>query len=685
MKTLLVQDGTEQTVVGQCLSKRAELTVCAGLEAAQEALASARFPLVVIDLEDFEETQRLCRWLREHPNPHGRFVLIVAPVDALPSALPLLETGADDLLVKPCLAEVVWARLTSVEHQIRRRAESERAIDTLNTRAQQQVAVAALGHCALSHDLGQLMESAGWSILYTLGVDLWCHLEVAENGHQLRLAAGFGWAEAALGKVLAAPADKSLTGRSLHGEDAVSENLSEGSDTPGAEFARQAGAMSGMSVAIKGQTNKTFGVLEAYSRERRAFVDDELRFLQGLANIIGATMEWKRHEAEIQRNQSQVQHLQRLESVGQLAAGLAHDYNNVLTIIHGHVTLALGDPKLPAKVATSMKVVLEAVERAANLTRQMLSFSRKQSLQRQPVDLNTAITGMARLLDRVLGRNVQLTVETCADKPRVHADPGMLDQVVMNLAVNARDAMPKGGSLRIGTALFEIDELQARRHPDARQGKFACLKVADTGSGMDEETLKRIFDPFFTTKEPGKGTGLGLSTVFGIVKQHEGWIEVESQPGHGTTFRVFLPSLAQPPPSTAAPGPAPALKTPGRTVLLVEDEPTLRQLARLLLEDLGHQVIDAGSGQQALEVWKEHHQHIDVLLTDLVLPDGVTGFELADRLQQEQANLKIIFTSGYSADEVKKNLPPDRGFQFVQKPYQAESLGRAIQACIEET
>jgi len=402
-----------------------------------------------------------------------------------------------------------------------------------------------------------------------------------------------------------------------------------------------------------------------------------------VANVLGAAVERRRHEAEIQKHQSQVQHLQRLESVGQLAAGLAHDYNNILTVIHGHVTLALGDPKLQPKVASSLKVVLEAVERAANLTRQMLSFSRKQALQPQTVDLNAATASIGRLLERVLARKVVLKIEPSPDTPLVHADPGMLDQVLMNLAVNARDAMPNGGTLLISTGLVQIDGPDARRHPEVRPGKFACLKVTDTGCGMDEATLRHIFDPFFTTKEPGKGTGLGLSTVFGIVKQHQGWIEVESEPGRGTTFRIFLPSLPEPPPAPAPAPPPVHAKTPPETILLVEDEPTLRQLARLLLEDLGYGVMDAASGQQALDVWKEHKAQIDAILTDLVLPDGVTGFELADRLQHERPNLKIIFTSGYSADEVKRNLPPRRSFQFVQKPYQSESLGRAIRACLD--
>jgi signal transduction histidine kinase/DNA-binding response OmpR family regulator len=681
MKTLLVQDVNRGTVLRDGLRNYSqELTTCPGRTQAQDALAHDRFALVVVDLGDFSELEGFSRWLNSHSAPHGRLVVAALGASDLPAALPLLGHGVDDLLIKPFDPEGVRARLASIEHQLKQRAQSAQVIDSLNTRAQQQVAVAALGQCALSEELSTLIAVAGRFIVDTLQVECWGWSEL--DGPSLRLSAGFGWPADFLGHSRPLPPPESITGRTLRGEDLLSSNLSEDPRFPEPDFVSENGIRSALSVAVKGKLNEVFGVLGGYTTRPGAFVEDELRFLEGLANVLGAAIERQRHDAEIQKHQSQVQHLQRLESVGQLAAGLAHDYNNVLTVIHGHVTLSLGDPQLPAKTAASLKVVLEAVERAANLTRQMLSFSRKQSLQPQTFDLNAAVATMARLLDKVLGRNVNLKVEPSPAKPLVHADPGMLDQVLMNLAVNSRDAMPKGGTLHISTARVRIDDADVRHQPDARPGNFACLKVTDTGCGMDEATLRRIFDPFFTTKEPGKGTGLGLSTVYGIIKQHQGWIEVESEPGRGTTFRVFLPSVSQQP--TEAPPLATATaRTPTETILLVEDETTLRQLAHLLLEDLGYKVIDAASGEQALQVWAEHKEKIEALLTDLVMPDGFTGFELADRLQRDRPQLKIIFTSGYGAEEVKKSLPPGRSFQFVQKPYQAESLGRAVRACLD--
>ena len=283
-------------------------------------------------------------------------------------------------------------------------------------------------------------------------------------------------------------------------------------------------------------------------------------------------------------------------------------YNNVLTIIHGHVTLALGDSHLPPRLAASMKTVLDAAERAAGLTRQMLSFSRKQTMQTAPLDLNAVIENLVKLLDRVLGRDVRLVKELAPGLPAIEADAGMLDQILMNLAVNARDAMPQGGKLVIGTGVVEIRGPPQRRPPGRFRRRLYLLKCPGYRLRDRPSTMRRIFDPFFTTKPPGKGTGLGLSTVYGLVKQHRGWVEVESALGKGTTFRAFFPESWQ---SVAAAVQAgrngicrpcePAVRCP--LFLPVEDEANLRELTRVLLEDLGYDVVEAGTGEQALENW----------------------------------------------------------------------------------
>jgi signal transduction histidine kinase/DNA-binding response OmpR family regulator len=685
MKTLLVQDGSNGAVLRHCLVDcGCAVTLVRGLRDAQDVLARQPFSLLVLDLDDPEQRKAFCSWLDTDGKRENRFVLLGLETAGMGDSLGLFKAGVDDFLIKPYQAPIVRARLAAIERQMRQRAEWQRSIDGLNTVTQQQVAVAALGHCALAEDLPTVIDSAGWSIVYSLRVDLWRLLELAEDGQSLKTVAGFGWRAECLGAPIARPAEGSLTGRGLAGDDCMVFDVREGPDGQAADFVLQHGAVSGASVAVKGKANTVYGVLEAYRTERRGFIEDDLHFLQSVANVLGALIERKRAEAEVQKYQTQVQHLQRLESVGQLAAGLAHDYNNVLAVIHGHITLALGEPHLPPTVGTSLKRVLEAVERAANLTRQMLSFSRKQSLEPRAVDLNEVIASMANFLDRVLGRNVRLTVEPTAGVPAIHADAGMLDQVIMNLAVNARDAMANGGSLVIGTSLLQVSSADLRRHPEARAGEFVCLRVMDSGCGMDESTMRRIFDPFFTTKGPGKGTGLGLSTVYGIVKQHQGWIEVESKPGQGTTFRVFFPSLGRPVEASVAREKGPFRARGQETVMLVDDEPTLRELGRLLLGDLGYQVLHAASGEEATEVWSVHKQQIDVLLTDLVLPDGLTGLELADRFKQERPALKVVITSGYSAEEVKKKSPAHQGFHFIQKPYHAESLGRALRACLDQ-
>jgi signal transduction histidine kinase/DNA-binding response OmpR family regulator len=645
-------------------------------------LSRTAFDLVLLDLEHRPDQEDLCRWLTTHPGQASRFVLLVARADQIQGTEPILPAGVDDLLLKPYNPAAVRIRIDASARQVQQRREWERQQQEATTRAHQQVAIAALGQCALSHDVPTVIEVAGRFIVDTLEVGIWVALEVSEDGQSLTVVDGFGWPEGHLSQRLIRPANKSLIGGLLNGdEDVIVEDLAHDDRFGAPDHLLEHGIVSAICVAIKGKTSEVFGILAACSQTRRRFVDADMRFLQGVANVLAAAIEQKRNEAEIQKHQSQLQHLQRLESVGQLAAGLAHDYNNVLSVIHGHVTLALGDSKLPPKLASSLTVVLEAIERAASLTRQMLSFSRKQTLSPEPLDLNAVMTSMARLLDRVLGQQVRVELEPATELPAVNADAGMLDQVLMNLAVNARDAMPKGGLLRIGTGVVKLGGDAVKPHPEARPGEFVCLTVTDTGCGMDEATLKRIYDPFFTTKEPGKGTGLGLSTVYGIVKQHQGWIEVESAVGHGTSFRIYLPSTSQPLAKKPAPIAPSGVEHGHGTIFLVEDEPTLRELARMLLEDLGYEVIEAASGREALQVWAAYKEQVHVLLTDLVMPDGLTGFELAETLQRDCPDLKVVFTSGYSADEVRKQLPADCGFNFLQKPYRKETLGQALRQC----
>ena len=382
--------------------------------------------------------------------------------------------------------------------------------------------------------------------------------------------------------------------------------------------------------------------------------------------------------------EAQLRQVQKMDSVGQLAAGVAHDFNNILTIIQGHAGLLKSAPDLDPRLMESARQIAIAAERAANLTRQLLMFSRKQIMQPQLLNLNEVINDLAKILRASVGEQVELKRHTSDDLPPIHADSGMMEQILVNLAVNARDAMPRGGGLTISTKFEPIDAAYASRQPEAREGNFICLTVADTGHGMDNGTLSRIFEPFFTTKEIGKGTGLGLATVYGIVKQHQGWIEVESQIGHGTTFKVFIPIATK-----AAPAPASSkskdMPTGSETILLVEDETALRELVQEILEKRGYHVIEAATGVEALEVWKERKDEIDLLFTDMMMPDGISGRELAERILQERPELKVIYSSGYSFDVFAADSNFCDSSNFLQKPYDPETLAQIVRESLDAT
>jgi PAS domain S-box-containing protein len=383
--------------------------------------------------------------------------------------------------------------------------------------------------------------------------------------------------------------------------------------------------------------------------------------------------------------EAQLRQAQKMESVGQLAAGVAHDFNNLLSIVQGYSTLLLDDKDLKNETVEALKQINSATQRATHLTRQLLTFSRKQTLHIQTLDLNEVINSVNRLLRRVIGESVALQFNYSPHLPAVEADTGMMEQVIMNLAINARDAMPEGGQLMIGTKPVEIPEGYSEHNPEARPGRFVCLSVSDTGCGMDEATLERIFEPFFTTKPAGKGTGLGLATVYGIVKQHRGWIEVQSQVSNGTTFRIYLPAS----PKAVAPAPdyeaAPAAHGGGsETVLLVEDEPAVLGMAKGILERQGYKVLSAASGDEALPVWQQNAPGIRLLLTDMVMPGSLNGRELAEKLLSEKPDLKVIYTSGYSVELLGTGLTTSKNFVFLQKPYRPDALAQIVRDCLDE-
>jgi CheY-like chemotaxis protein len=371
-----------------------------------------------------------------------------------------------------------------------------------------------------------------------------------------------------------------------------------------------------------------------------------------------------------------------MEAIGQLSGGIAHDFNNILCVILGHTSLLETGELTPEEKAVALQQIAQAAERAANLTRQLLAFSRRQIMLTRPLDLNEVTASMIKMLQRLIGEHIVLQTRYAPEAALVQADPGMIEQVLLNLAVNARDAMPNGGEIFITTELVRLDAAEAGKHPKGKTGPFVHLSVRDTGCGIAAEHLPRIFEPFFTTKEVGKGTGLGLATVFGIVEQHQGWIEVESVPARGANFHIYLPKLEAP--AQVASLPAPTKARGGKeTILMVEDESALRALTRNALERYGYRVLEAGNGPVALDLWWQHAGNIQLLLTDLVMPEGISGRELAAKLQADQPKLKVIYMSGYPGDIAGQGLALREGSNFLQKPFSPIKLAELVRAVLD--
>jgi two-component system, cell cycle sensor histidine kinase and response regulator CckA len=381
--------------------------------------------------------------------------------------------------------------------------------------------------------------------------------------------------------------------------------------------------------------------------------------------------------------EEQLRQSQKMESIGQLAAGVAHDINNILTIIQGHAGLLLNMVSQDADVVKSLKQISAASERAAGFIRHLLMFSRKQVYRTKILDLNNVMHNLEYMLPRMLGEHITLQTRCGPDLPRIAADIAMVEQIIMNLVVNARDAMPKGGQLFIETSAQEVDVAYVLLHPEAHAGRFVSLTVTDTGCGMERSVLQRIFEPFFTTKEVGKGTGLGLATVYGIVKQHHGWIEVQSKVGAGTTFKVLFPVAGDAGHlSISSPSESELVQGGPETILLVEDEKDLLDLMREVLQQYKYRILTASCGTEALQIWEEHQGQIDLLLTDMIMPGGMTGDELAAEMKRRKPNLKIIYASGYTSAFVGRDFGRE-DVAFLAKPYQPQQVAQLIRDTLD--
>ena len=433
----------------------------------------------------------------------------------------------------------------------------------------------------------------------------------------------------------------------------------------------------------RGESVRNFETVRQAKNGRRIDVAVTVSLIKDSTGQIVGASKVARDISERKNLEKQFRQSQKMEAIGQLAGGVAHDFNNILAVIQLQADLlkADGNPS-PAQLDFADEIG-PAAQRAATLTRQLLLFSRKEMLQLRDLDLNESINNMTKMLRRTLGEQVQMEFKFAMQSIFIHADAGMMDQVLMNLAVNARDAMPKGGRLIIETSVVEFDEAAAVHSTLVRPGSFACLSVSDTGCGISADNQLRIFEPFFTTKDVGKGTGLGLATVFGIIQQHQGWINVYSEVGLGTTFRIYIPRLAKMSEQKEKPALLP-MRGGNETILLVEDDAFLRASVRVTLLQLGYHVIEAINGVEALEIWKQHRDEIHLLLTDLVMPGGINGMELGERLLKESPVLKVIYASGYSAEVAGKNSPLKEGVNFLTKPFQAHKLAQTVRQMLDE-
>jgi signal transduction histidine kinase len=395
----------------------------------------------------------------------------------------------------------------------------------------------------------------------------------------------------------------------------------------------------------------------------------------GTLAILEDTSERKRLEAQLRQ-------AQKMEAVGRLAGGIAHDFNNLLAVIMGHSDLIRSVLRKGDALAHDVEQIRRASERAASLTRQLLAFSRRQFLQPQVIDVNTLVGNLATMLHRLIGEDVQLELRLDADAGRVSADPGQLEQVVMNLTVNARDAMPQGGRLTLETAPATLDQAFVAAHPGSITGAHVRLSIHDTGCGMGPDVMSHLFEPFFTTKEPGRGTGLGLSTVYGIVKQHRGYIGVTSEPGRGSSFEVYLPRVeARPTPGRSAP--RERLRPGGReTVLFVEDEVALRDLMHRVLAKGGYTVLAAGDGVEALAVVEAHPGPIDLVVTDVIMP-RMSGPDLAVRLRARDPGIRLLYVSGYTADQLRSQTDLGADATLLPKPFTSDGLLRKVREILD--
>jgi signal transduction histidine kinase/CheY-like chemotaxis protein len=510
------------------------------------------------------------------------------------------------------------------------------------------------------------------------------------EGEELVLAGSWGDAK----EVLITPRlkfGKSIAGRvAVGGEPLLVADLANDLRVTAAhrESCSRRGYRAMLAVPVK-VGERVVGVLTILSRRPEGFCAEDLIIATAFAAQAAVALENSRlyHETqrayeELSQTQDQLAQAGKMEAIGHLAGGVAHDFNNLLMVIMGRTELLLNDLEATDPKRSTAKVIEQTAQRAADLTRQLLAFSRKQVLNPAVLDLNAVVSKMGEMLRRLIGEDIALVTVLGSALGHVKTDPGQIEQIIMNLAVNARDAMPEGGRLTLETANVELDAAYTRKHVGARPGPHVMLALSDTGIGMDAQTQARIFEPFFTTKGPRKGTGLGLAMVYGIVKQSGGNIWVYSEPGKGATFKIYLPRIEDPIDGSQVGSSLPAPVHGVETILLVEDEDTVRDLTRDILEAHGYTVLEARHGAEALRISEQHAGTIDLMLTDVVMPE-MGGREVAERLTVLRPATKVLFMSGYTDSAIVHHGLLDAGTAFLQKPFSATVLVRKVREILD--
>jgi PAS domain S-box-containing protein len=550
--------------------------------------------------------------------------------------------------------------------------ERKRTANELAKRVEQQATVAELGRLVLTGAGTEALMRRSVEVLgETLDACYPSVLELLPGRREVVLRAALS-PEADLAGKLRLPATDGLVGFTLaQSEPVVIEELARERRFRPPPALLERGIRSGVAVTIEGKDGP-FGLLGVHTDQARTFSADDLNFVSSVANVIGAAVTREREE----QLEQQLQRVRRLESIGQLAGGVAHDFNNLLAVILNFAEFALDEAEEGSELHADIDQIRRAAERAAGLTRQLLVFSRREPVDVQVVDVNEALASTEEMLRRTIGEHIELRSHPQPGLWPTRAGGGQLEQVLVNLAVNGRDAMPDGGRLTIRTRNTELAP------PDLPRGRWVLLTVEDTGTGMAPSVAAQAFDPFFTTKPKGQGTGLGLASVYAIVTQAGGDVGIESHVDKGTKVSVWLPAAEGLPsaPDVAAGGGSPRGR--GEAILVVEDEAQVRALTSRILADHGYEVLQAPNGEVALEECAAVHEHIDLLVTDVVMP-AMSGAELAERLLETRPDMKVLYMSGYTSDVVLRHGPRDRDAAVLEKPFSAEGLLSKVRESLE--